>query len=217
MGEGVQKDNHLYYRCTDRLYSFPQAPTCTAKGINAVVADSLVWKGLVEFMSDPERIANQLCRYFDAKKEKQQLQPTTRDQIENEIKDLGKMEDRYLKLYGNGRVSNDKLDKCLEEVKQRRYVLENELRSISDEKDWVMPSDTDIERFTAVVKEKLPALNYQDKRAILLKLVDKVVGDQNTLTVTGALSLGGQFTGYLDHRNMVYDSISRDSRSAECG
>ncbi|MCQ3944264.1 MAG: hypothetical protein DPW11_00580 [bacterium] len=216
-GEGRQENNHLYYRCTDRVYSYPNPPTCRGGGINAVVADALVWRGIADFMSDSDLIKRQLNRYFQKFEQNKLVVPVASDQIKKEIATLSKKEKKYLELYVDDRISKDVLDKSMQELVEKKHVLERELASIPEELTAVRPSDQDIESFVQRTKETIGNLNFQTKRGILLKLIDKVVGDQNSLTVTGSLPLGEQFSGYLDHRNVVYGSISRNCRFTKCG
>ena len=216
-GEGRQEGNHLYYRCTDRVYSYPESPNCTEKGINAVVADALVWRGIVDFMSDPVLLKSQVERYLSLNKQKRILLSTTRNQIEVDLENVEKKENRYLSLYGDDRISKDKLNSHIEELKHRRFVLQSELRSVPEKNTWLTPTDKELDVFVEKAREGLKSLNFQTKRGILLKLVDKVVGDQNSLTVTGCLPLGEQFTGYLNNRNVVYGSISRNCWFAKRG
>ncbi|MCE7897882.1 hypothetical protein DYH11_01565 [Candidatus Microgenomates bacterium CPR3] len=143
--------------------------------------------------------------------------PVASDQIKKEIATLSKKEKKYLELYVDDRISKDVLDKSMQELVEKKHVLERELASIPEELTAVRPSDQDIESFVQRTKETIGNLNFQTKRGILLKLIDKVVGDQNSLTVTGSLPLGEQFSGYLDHRNVVYGSISRNCRFTKCG
>ena len=216
-GEGEGGSAHLYYRCTDRHYSFPQPSNCTAGGINAVVADALVWRGVSDFMSDADRIKSQLYRYFKQHEESKVAVPAEREQIQKEIAELGKKESRFLVLYGDERISHEQLDSQMQDIKQRKHSLDRELASLPDISMTTLPTEEEIEFFAMKARAKLKSLNFQAKRDILLKLVDKVIGDQDSLTVSGFLPLGEPLTGYLDHRNVVYGSIGRNRRTAECG
>jgi len=61
-GEGPLKGKHLYYRCTDRVLRFPLPPECRERGLNARIADELVWRQLVQLMSSPELMRQQVER-----------------------------------------------------------------------------------------------------------------------------------------------------------
>jgi len=167
-------------------------------------------------MSDADLFKKQLKRYVNNHNQKQVSLPTDRDQIKNELVSVDKKEKRYLDLYGDERVTREVLDIYLLELKQKKYSLEQELLSIPKINSWVMPKDTELDVFAKMAQEKLNGLSFEAKRGILLKLVDKVVADQSSLTVTGCLPLDRQFSGYLNRGNVVYGSISRDSRITKC-
>ena len=61
-GEGPLKGRHLYYRCTDRVLRYPLPPECRERGLNARIADELVWQQMVQLMSSPELMRQQVER-----------------------------------------------------------------------------------------------------------------------------------------------------------
>src|SRR5262249_35860379 len=64
-GEGPQRGRHLYYRCAARTYSYPLPPTCSERGLNARIADQLVWEKIVQLMSSPELMRSQARRWIE--------------------------------------------------------------------------------------------------------------------------------------------------------
>ena len=44
----LQRGKYLYYNCTNRVRSYPLPPTCIERGINARIADELVWQKVAE-------------------------------------------------------------------------------------------------------------------------------------------------------------------------
>src|SRR3989344_9403805 len=59
-GEGPQHGKHLYYRCSDRVSNYPLPRTCVERGVNARIADKLVWQKIVNLMSSPELLSKQI-------------------------------------------------------------------------------------------------------------------------------------------------------------
>lgn len=74
-----------------------------------------------------------------------------------------------------------------------------------------LPTKEQIELFTKMAQERLPKLGFETKRAIVRKLVDKVVASQQGMVVYGYLPLGKE-ESYVN-----FWSINRDSWVAECG
>lgn len=216
-GEGSKENNHLYYRCSDRIHCFPNDPKCKIGGINAVVADALVWKKISDFMSDPTLIGQQIRRYYADRNGKGESS-ILREQLQRELIADSRKEKRYIELYADARISRKELNEKIDELMQHKNRLESELRAIGDREDMIaLPTDDKITQFTRRIQAGIGSLNFQAKRGILLKLVDKVVSDQRSMTVTGCLPLGEQLTGYLDHRNVAYGSISRYCWTTKCG
>jgi len=50
--------------------NFPLPATCKEKGINATVADQLVWQKIAEMMSSPELLSQQVERWFKSRNTK---------------------------------------------------------------------------------------------------------------------------------------------------
>ena len=108
-GEGPQRGKHLYYRCTDWVYSFPLAPTCLEKGISARVLDELVWKEIIKIINSPELIAKQADRWLEGRKGKSTLSHISVSDVNKEIEKLRKEEERYVKAYGAAVITLEQL------------------------------------------------------------------------------------------------------------
>ena len=91
-GEGPQKGKHLYYRCNDRVFSFPLPRTCYEKGINARIADKLVWDKIESLMSSPELMMKQVERWMNNQRTKPLTQAADLESIEKEVR---KLKDRF--------------------------------------------------------------------------------------------------------------------------
>ncbi len=68
VGEGPQHGKYLYYRCTDRVNSFPLTSTCHECGINARIADEILWQRIVTIFSSKELLFKQIEQWNDSKK-----------------------------------------------------------------------------------------------------------------------------------------------------
>src|SRR5262249_2970891 len=67
-GEGPLRGKHLYYRCTDRVLSFPLPAKCRERSINARVADRLVWEQVSSLMTSPDLLEVQVSRWMGSRK-----------------------------------------------------------------------------------------------------------------------------------------------------
>ncbi len=209
-GEGPQHGKHLYYRCNDRTSSFPLPHTCFEKGINARIVDKLVWKKISDLMSSPELISKQTERWM---KTRENMGKTVTDDTESIKKELGKLyeqEDRYNKAYGAGLFQIEKLKEYTVPIREKITSLEYRIVKVQEDKSKIIPSilptSNEIELFTRKSVEALKSLSFESKRAIMLNVIDKVVGNSEKLQVYGYLPI----TSYVE-----LQSIHRNRRSAK--
>lgn len=210
-GEGPQRGKHLYYRCTNRVHSFPLPPKCLERGINARVADKLVWSQLAKLMSSPELLLQQLKRWISQKQSKQQNSTADLDGVRKEIFKLKTEEDRYNKAYGAGLISIEKLKEYATETRDRISLLENQLENAKTEKEQLngsaLPKAHEIRSFAKRVVKTLHDLNFEAKQTIVRNIIDKVVGTKEQLQVYGYIPV--ENTNYVG-----YKTIYRHSRFA---
>lgn len=213
-GEGPQKGKHLYYRCTDRVHSFPLPHTCNERGVNARIADKLVWDRLSSLMTSPDLIKKQAERWIAKKKERGNQAIGSIEAINTELNKIKREEERYLKAYGAELINFEQLQEAVGDLKIKKVALESQQSQISEQKEEIetkVPTQKEIQRFTAKAVEELPNLGFDIKQAIVRKLVDKVVAKQNEMTVYGYLPLG------KENEYVKFWSEYRDCGVAECG
>lgn len=192
-GEGPQKGKHLYYRCSSRVHSFPLKSDCKEKGINARIADKLVWEKLSRMMSSKELIKRQVNRWTSRKQERGNIVGGSTEALEAELGKLKKEEQRYLKVYGAELINFEQLQDALKDLKIKRTVLEKQINSMSEVKantEVKIPSFNQIEAFVNKSIEVLPNLGFEIKYGIVRKLVDKIEASQQEMIVSGYLPLG---------------------------
>ncbi len=212
-GEGPQHGRHLYYRCTDRVLSYPLPRTCKESGINARIADDLVWQKIAGLMSSKELMIGQIQRWIASRHETTQNPATDTDAIEKEIGKLKEKMDRYMKAYGEGLFSMEKLREYIMPIKDRIASLENQIaqaKTVTAQlNDDSLPDPYEIEAFAAKATEVLQNLNFETKRAIVRNVIAKIVATQQGLQVSGHIPLT------LDH--VAYKTGYRYRRPPECG
>ena len=188
-GEGPQHGKHLYYRCSNRVYSFPLPPSCTEKSINARIADDLVWTKIASLMSSPELLSKQIERWINAREHLRNAVPDNSISIKKDLSKLKEQEDRYNKAYGSGLYDMARLQEYLLPLKERRVQLESQLvqstRTESSAKNPLMPTMNDIDTFAALASKKLLNLSFEAKRGIIMDVIDRIVATQAELKVYG--------------------------------
>jgi len=201
-GEGPQHGKHLYYRCSDRVYSFPLPPTCHEKGINARIADKLLWIKLVEMLKNPELLAQQIDRWTQKCKRNEKLPIFDTEELKSNVTRLRIEENRYSKAFGAGYFSLEDLkkyrDPVLEQITElEAKIRENEERAASVKTLPVVTMD-EIKEFSNSVGEVLDGLKFPEKRAIIIGSILKIISSQKELNVAGFAPLDINYYKYVE-------------------
>ena len=192
-GEGPQKGKHLYYRCSDRVSSFPLPHVCNEKGINARIADKLVWGRIEDLMSSPELLQAQLNRWNKARENKVVSAVGDVKEIEKEIAKLKNQEVRYNKGYGAGLFTIEQLKEYTSPIKEQISSLEYQIAKAKQQENKInataMPDTDEIKSFTEESAQVLPELSFELKRNIIINVIEKIIGTQQKLEVNGYMPI----------------------------
>jgi site-specific DNA recombinase len=215
-GEGPQRGKHLYYRCTDRVYSFPLPRKCYEGGIEARSLDKLIWENIVKLMTSPELIEKEAEKWITNKNDVTKIVDISADQINKEIEKLKKEESRYVMAYGAEAISLDQLKERTAEIKERISSLRGQILYLDQQekrlKEVSLPSRDYLKDLCQEAKNMLKCLNlgFEIKQKIIRELVDKVMGNQKEVSVEGYLPIDQNY--YVE-----YKTINRNRRLAKCG
>lgn len=205
-GEGPQHGKHLYYRCTDRVYSFPLPPSCILRGINARIADELVWQSLSKFMSSPKLIRKQIEKWVTKKQVISTTSSIDSDSLRAELEKTKKEEQRYIKIYGAELITIEQFEDAIKELKVKRSSIEKQLNHFSvavQENAIIKPPEERIEEFVSKAKSALQNLNFDSKQKIVRLCIQKVIANQQEMSVYGYLPL---------EKEVEFCAISRNYR-----
>ena len=213
-GEGPQHGKHLYYRCSDRIYSFPLPPTCMERGINARIADRMVWQGIIGLITSPDRMLAEMDRWRKNRKDKIKASDIDIDTIQKNITKLKEQVDRYNNAYGAGLFSLEKLKEYTIPRNKQKEELESQIRKVEQEESNInvatMPTENQVKIFSEEISETLENLSFEARQAIIRSTVGKIIGTQKQLQVSGSIPLSL-------YQNVVYKTNDRHSRFAQCG
>ncbi|MBT4209588.1 MAG: recombinase family protein [Candidatus Komeilibacteria bacterium] len=191
-GEGYANKPNLYYRCSDRVLSFPLPPKCKEKGINAILADKLVWQKIAGLMSSPELMTAQVNRWFKERQSKSKDVLVDVDAQKRQIEKLKKQEERYNKAYGAGVFDLEQLKGYTTPIREKISQLENQIRkatSKGNQKQLAMPNKQEMKKFANKTKEALQGLDFTTKRSIILNTIEKIVGTRRDLQISGFIPI----------------------------
>lgn len=216
-GEGPQKGKHLYYRCTDRVYRHPLPRKCHEKGINARIADKLVWDGISNYMTDPKVLKKQVKRFMgEQEKETKQVDKSV-EELKKELARIKKEEQRYIKAYGAEMIDSSQLKESTEDLKQQRKSIEKQIFAIqkSDRTgDFSTPEEREIDEFCKIAYKVIDDMRFEAKRSIVRKVVDTIVGTQTDIKVYGHLPINTSIIASLKKggvQDVKFQTKRRDS------
>jgi site-specific DNA recombinase len=191
-GEGYYNKPNRYYRCDDRTLNFPLPPTCKEKGVNALLADELVWKKMAGLMSSPELLAEQVSRWFKNRHTKASSALVDVEALKKEVEKLKGQVERYNKGYGAGVFNLEQLKDYTTPMRDKIGQLEAQISNTTREAKQTQletPSSREMEAFAAKAKKTLQDLKFAAKRGIILNTVEKVIATKDYLQVNGYIPL----------------------------
>ncbi len=203
-GEGPQRGKHLYYRCTDRIKSFPLEHKCKEKGLNAKILDPLVWQGLVNLMSSPNLLVKQMESWFSSQNKGTSTSIINIKETKKEIVKLEDQVSRYAKAYGVGTINLDQLKEYTNPIKESISLFNNQITKAESESgqtyEALSPKLNEIENL-AKASEGLRNLKFEAKKAIVRDIIDRVVGTRENLQVYGYIPIVSNINVFSFNRN----------------
>ena len=197
-GEGYFNKPNLYYRCSDRVLSFPLPPKCEEKGINARLADELVWQKITQLMSSEKLLSEQASRWFGNRQKRAESDLADVEGLKKEIEKIKGQVERYNKGYGAGVFNLEQLKQyttpLVEKIGQTETLIAK-ATSEANQTQLEAPSRQEIGAFAESARATLQDLKFPAKRAIILNVVDKVVGNRDHLKIIGHIPVN-QYAKY---------------------
>lgn len=211
-GEGPQRGKHLYYRCTDRVHSFPLPPNCKERAVNARVADRLLWTKMASFLSSPDLIINEANRLIKVNCRKADSREESINELREQLDKIEKEERKYIKLFGSEYITIEQFKEVIDGLKVRKTALEGQIGGYEerDRNPIELPTAKQVDEFVKRTRSNIQELGFESRQLIVRKLVDKIVANQKEMTVYGYLPLETE-------ENIKYGSISRNCWFAKCG
>jgi site-specific DNA recombinase len=178
-----------YYSCNSKLGSItPNA--CPSRYIRADKLEPVVWETISRLLSQPKLIIEQIKNRGQANSG-----IYLRTSLERVCQALGKKSveaDRMLDAYKIGAMDLQTLKRKMDEVKreeakltEEKFRLEGELRRAEAQE----LNEGKLYEFCQNLPTTLANLTFEDKRQILREVVDKVIVDEDKVTIYGIIPM----------------------------
>ena len=210
-GEGALHGKHLYYRCIDRTLRHPLPKVCNEHGVNAKLADKLVWNEIAKLITSKKRLKVQAIRWLRKRQNKAKLNQGDLGAMLKEIGKLKEQDDRYNRAYGAGVFTMEKLKEYTVPIAEKINSLQLQVAKYKQEQDKVvtmLPDDSEIESFAEEARKDIKTYDFAKKRELIMKSINKIIGVKTELKVAGCIPIYAQ--------NVAFNSIHRNCRVAKC-
>ena len=210
-GEGALHGKHLYYRCIDRTLRHPLPKVCNEHGVNAKLADKLVWNEIAKLITSKKRLKVQAIRWLRKRQNKAKLNQGDLGAMLKEIGKLKEQDDRYNRAYGAGVFTMEKLKEYTVPIAEKINSLQLQVAKYKQEQDKVvtmLPDDSEIESFAEEARKDIKTYDFAKKRELIMKSINKIIGVKTELKVAGCIPIYAQ--------NVAFNSIHRNSGFAKC-
>jgi site-specific DNA recombinase len=167
--------------------------TCYEKGINARITDEIVWQGVAGLMSSPKLLMKQIARWSKQRHDSLKDTGILVGDMKKEIARLKDQEDRYSKAYGAGLFPLDKFKEYMMPLREKiaaieAQIVEAEIYDSSASKAR-LPATHEVEVFAEKALRTLHNLNFEAKRVIVMDVVEKIIGTQKELIISGNIPI----------------------------
>jgi len=208
VGDGYSKGGNHYYRCSDRIKQMPLPSQCKAQGVNAVIADGLLWVRLKEFLNDREEMKRQAKKWLLGEKQQGSIGSSEKQRIEKQMSEIEEEKLRYTRAYGNGTIDESQLRVLLGELNSKKQGHERRLKELQEVSIEFEIDDNLVERLCDEAQNILDTLNQGEKKKVVQDIIDKV-----TFYDKGMVSVEGHIPQFS--HNMGYELERRNRRSSK--
>jgi len=196
---GDSVNGHYYYRCAERIYKFPLPHKCDAEGVNAEILDGMVWFKLLTLLSQPQVVRPQVERWKNKQSKVVSRSQEETERLNSALERLTDEEQRYVKAYGAGLMTFEKLKDNLQELKAKNEAIESQIKEVGEKS----PDDeVNLDRFDDICTDIFYTLKYADayekQKYARNLLVSIYVGERRSAVVNGHIPLVTQAQNIQD-------------------
>lgn len=173
-GDGSSKYGHFYYRCAERIYSFPLEKKCKSQGINAEMLDTLIWKKLAEYLSDPQMLRTYAEKWLKDQARFENADTIEKNRLINQLDQLKEEEGRYTKAYGAGALEFEQFKDSMRDVAKRKISIQAQI----DELDKTLSAEVDqfqVDDICYEAEKVLKSLDLSNKVQVIKDIIDRVI------------------------------------------
>lgn len=179
-----EKVKHYYYRCNGKKQTGKHEGRCTNKDVNAEKIETWVLEKIAEHILSDKAIETILDSVTKKVKDKSKNSDKNIKKLEKEANEINEKIDRFLDLYGDGKISKSRLNEKTENLEKVLATVRLELEQLKN----LNSTDVDLNAVRAFLlkhRANMQDANEETKKALIDAFVHKIVigGDNVTLTL----------------------------------
>lgn len=225
-GEGPQQGKYLYYRCGSRVRAYTGQPKCEHVGVNARIADEAVWQKLYSIITDPAVLRS---AYMTYQKNHGLTKQNRIEAIRLELEQCQKKFDELKYAFINGSINvhdyaslKAGIEEKDEKLRERMSQLESRIPNTA-----VRIPENDLDQILGFAPEHIANLSFEQKRGIVVRLVDNIVAVPGSLEITGHIGVSSStpetyaisqvdYSSNSSKNHVEHKTIGRYRRSSKC-
>lgn len=197
-----------YYRCTSRHRFRHSEAQCKIGGLNVQVTDALVWDKISSLLTNPDLIRKHAQRWLDGRRDQKMSIDTL--SLKSQLKELQNEQKRYVDAYGKGLMPEQLFADKMKETNRKIENITNDVAKAS--KNRGITGKIDIEQLIQKATRKIGSLEFEQKKFIVERVVDKIIADPKEITIWGHIPTPALATD----EKVNYVSQHRNRRLAKC-
>ena len=177
-----------YYRCSQRIYTFPVKQSCTEGGVDSSMLDSMVWQEISQLLLQKDLILDYYNRWTDSLNAKHNTYESQVKPLERGLDSLERESARYVKAFGAGLLDFQQFQELKVELDNKRLLLQAQIsvkESSADEAKRTHLTEGMVDTYCQFASAALNGLSFQQKQEILRTVVEKVTATQKEAIIYG--------------------------------
>ncbi len=210
---GDGPEGKKYYRCISRHQHFDCKNRCDVGGLNVVVTDALVWREISKFLSSPDLLREKAEAWL----EKNQNSSSDKGikKLERQIHKLRLEQTRYTEAYGKGILPESIFEERMQDTAKQIERTNNQIKKL--DKNTSLTGKIDLDTFVEKATVKLKEFDFKSRKAIVERVVDKIIASPKEITIWGHLPVPAlaTATGKVNHVPQYRDSWPTQRRQVD--
>jgi len=165
---------YYYYDCSGKGSTGKHAKSCRNKAVNAEKIEAWVLEKIAEHILSDKAIETILTTVAQKIKEKSKTSGGDIKKLEKEAKEINEKLDRFLDLYGDGKISKARLNEKTENLEKVLATIQLELDQLKNLNSTKIDLN-EIRAFLLKSRDKINDTRPETKKALIDAFVEKIV------------------------------------------